>query len=289
MNNKTVGVIGAGTIGSGVAQDLAQNGIKTIVVDVSQAALDTARNKIRQNIRLYKLYNKTKPIGNADEIMELLTFTTDYKELEEASFVIENITENWEAKKEVYKRIDEICPENTMFAVNSSCISITRVGSVTKRPSQILGMHFMNPVPIKPVVEVIRGFHTSAETIKAAEELLKHMQKEAIIINDMPGFVSNRLMTFMINEAAFLVQEQVAAVEDIDRLIKTSYGHKMGPLETADLIGVDTILYSMEVLYESFNDSKFRPCPLLKKMVDAGQLGRKSGKGFYTYSKELIY
>jgi 3-hydroxybutyryl-CoA dehydrogenase len=170
-----------------------------------------------------------------------------------------------------------------VFAVNTSAISITRIASVTSRAPQVIGMHFMNPVPLKPMVEVIRGYHTSEQTIDTAKALVAAMDKECIVVNDSPGFVTNRVMMLTINEAIFMVQEQVSSVVEIDRLFKQCFGHKMGPLETADLIGLDTILLSIEVLYESFNDSKYRPCPLLKQMVDAGLYGRKSGRGFYTY------
>jgi len=169
------------------------------------------------------------------------------------------------------------------FAANTSAYSITRIGSLTQRPDRVLGMHFMNPVPLKPTVEVIRAFHTSQATVDTALALLKGMGKEGIVVNDMPGFVSNRVLMLTINEAVWLVQDQVATPEDVDRIFVTCFGHKMGPLETADLIGLDTILFSIEVLYESFNDSKYRPCPLLRKMVDAGLHGRKSGQGFYSY------
>ena len=197
------------------------------------------------------------------------------------------MTEDWEIKKEVYEAIDRICPPRCVFAVNTSCISITKVGAVTRRPSQVIGMHFMNPVPLKATVEVIRGFHTSEETIATARSFLAGMGKQAIVVNDFPGFVSNRVLMPMVNEAAMLVQDGVAPAEDIDRLFKQCFGHKMGPLETADLIGLDTILKSIVVLHESFGDSKYRPCPLLVKMVDAGLLGRKSGRGFYTYATEV--
>ncbi|MGH2478967.1 MAG: 3-hydroxyacyl-CoA dehydrogenase family protein, partial [Ktedonobacteraceae bacterium] len=202
----------------------------------------------------------------------------------DVDFVIENATEKWEVKKPIYEQIDLICPREVIFAVNTSAISITRVGSVTKRPDQVIGTHFMNPVPMKNTVEVIRGYHTSTETIATTRDLLASMGKEGIVVNDMPGFVSNRVLMLTVNEAIYLVQDQVATAEDVDRVFKSCFGHPMGPLETADLIGLDTILYSVDVLYESYNDSKYRPCPLLKKMVDAGLYGRKSGQGFYTYN-----
>jgi 3-hydroxybutyryl-CoA dehydrogenase len=198
-------------------------------------------------------------------------------------FVIENVTEKWEIKQKVYVQLDAICPKPCIFAANTSAIPITRLASVTRRAPKVIGMHFMNPVPLKPMVEVIRGVHTSDETVETAKNFLAQMGKECIIVNDSPGFVSNRVLMLAINEAIYLLQEQVASAEDVDRIFKTCFGHKMGPLETADLIGLDTVLYSIKVLYESFNDSKYRPCPLLKKMVDAGLYGQKSGQGFYTY------
>jgi 3-hydroxybutyryl-CoA dehydrogenase len=283
MDIQTVGVIGAGVIGSSVAQALAQTGYRVVLVDVLDEALTRARAEIRQNVRLYQFYQKDAQVPGPDVVLERITFSTDHQLLADCPFVIENVTESWQIKREVYVQIDAICPAEAIFAPNTSCIPITRLASATGRPGQVIGMHFMNPVPVMPAVEVIRGHHTSEETIAVTMDLLAGMGKAGILVNDAPGFVSNRVMTFAMNEAAYLVQEQVAAVEDIDRIFKLCYGHKMGPLETADLIGLDTILRSMEALYESFNDSKYRPCPLLKKMVDAGLLGRKSGQGFYTY------
>ena len=222
--------------------------------------------------------------GSPDEVLSQITFTRDYDTLSNVDFVVENVIEKWAVKREIYPRLDAICPEHCVFAANTSCISITRIGSVTNRPDRIIGMHFMNPVPMKPTVEVIRGHHTSEETIEIAKTFLEGMGKNGIIVNDSPGFVSNRVLMLTVNEAVFLVQDQVAEPQEIDQLFKTCFGHTMGPLETADLIGLDTILYSVEELYESFNDSKYRPCPLLKKMVDAGLYGRKSGQGFYQYA-----
>lgn len=270
-------------MGTGVAQSLAQAGYRVVLLDVSVDILKRARTEITNNIRLQRLVNKTSGQEPVNTIVERITFTTDYAPFADTDFVVENVTEKWEIKKQVYVQLDSICPEHCVFAVNTSAISITRVASVTKRPQQVIGMHFMNPVPMKPMVEVIRGYHTSEETIALAQNLLASMGKECIVVKDMPGFVSNRVLMLTINEAIFLVQDQVASPEEVDKIFKSCFGHKMGPLETADLIGLDTILYSIEVLYESFNDSKYRPCPLLKKMVDAGLYGRKSGQGFYTY------
>jgi 3-hydroxybutyryl-CoA dehydrogenase len=215
--------------------------------------------------------------------LDLIEATTDYSRLSDVDFVVENITEKWELKKEIYPKLDEICAPDVVFAANTSAISITRLASLTNRPEQVLGMHFMNPVPMKPTVEVIRGWHTTDTTLDTALTLLADMGKEGIVVADAPGFVSNRVLMLTVNEAIHLVAERVATAEEVDRIFKSCFGHKMGPLETADLIGLDTILYSVEVLYESFNDGKYRPCPLLKQMVDAGLHGRKSGQGFYTY------
>jgi 3-hydroxybutyryl-CoA dehydrogenase len=241
----------------------------------------TARSEIKSNIRLQGLFNKAaKPAGNA---LDKIVFTTDYQLLGNVDFVVENAIEKWDVKKMIYPQIDSICPEHCVFAANTSAISITKIGSATKRPDRVVGMHFMNPVPMKDTVEVIRGFHSSEESMDIGLQFLGQMGKEGIVVKDSPGFVSNRVLMLTVNEAIFLLQDQVASVEDVDKIFKNCFGHKMGPLETADLIGLDTILYSIEVLYESFNDSKFRPCPLLKKMVDAGLYGRKSGRGFYNY------
>jgi len=281
MDIKNVGVVGAGVMGRGVAQNLAQTGHDVVLVDVSEEILDAARGEIKSNIRLQGLFNKgAKPAGNA---LDKIVFTTDYQLLENADFVVENAIEKWEVKKDIYPQIDSICPEQCVFAANTSAISITKIASATKRPERVVGMHFMNPVPMKDTVEVIRGFHSSEESMDIALQFLGQMGKEGIVVKDSPGFVSNRVLMLTVNEAIFLLQDQVASVEDVDKIFKNCFGHKMGPLETADLIGLDTILYSIEVLYESFNDSKFRPCPLLKKMVDAGLYGRKSGRGFYNY------
>ena len=286
MEFETVGVVGAGVMGVGLAQNLAQTGHRVVLVDLGDEELSRARAEIRQNIRMQGLFQKgnKEPVG---KVLERIQFTTDYEQLAASDFLVENVVEKWEVKREVYPRIDRICKESCIFGVNTSCISITKVGGLTQRPSQVVGMHFMNPVPLKNMVEVIRGFHTSDETLERTRRFLGEFDKDCIVVNDMPGFVSNRVLMLTINEAIFLVQDQVAPAEDVDRLFKTCFGHKMGPLETGDLIGLDTILDSLVVLYESYNDDKFRPSPLLRKMVDAGYLGRKSGRGFYNYEPTL--
>lgn len=283
MNIKLVGVIGAGVIGISVAQNLAQTHHSVIIVDISDKILEHARSDIRQNIRFEQILKKSASQERPDKVLARIILTTNYDLLKDVDFVIENVVEKWEVKRKVYPQLDVICSEHCVFAANTSCISITRIGSVTKRPDRVIGVHFMNPVPLKSMVEVIRGYHTSEETFDRTKALLASMGKDYIVVNDSPGFVSNRVLMLTINEAIYLVHDQVASPQEIDKIFKKCFGHKMGPLETADLIGLDTILYSIEVLYESFNDSKYRPCPLLKKMVDAGLYGRKNGQGFYTY------
>jgi 3-hydroxybutyryl-CoA dehydrogenase len=279
---ETIGVIGAGVMGIGLAHALAQSGLRTLLIDVSDSILESALGQIRNNVRFQRLFHKSQGSG-PEEILGRIKVSADYEVLRDADFVVENVTEKFDVKTEVYRRLDTICPSQCVFAANTSAIPITRIGALTGRPTRVLGMHFMNPVPLKSAVEVIRGYHTSDATIATATRLLGLMGKKAILVNDSPGFVSNRVLMLTINEAIFLVQEKVASAEVVDDIFKNCFEHKMGPLETADLIGLDTILFSIEVLYDEFKDSKFRPCPLLRQMVDAGLHGRKSGRGFYSY------
>jgi 3-hydroxybutyryl-CoA dehydrogenase len=287
MNIQVVGVVGAGVMGRGVAQALAQTGHQVILLDISDTILNNARDEIKGNARMYALFAQGKSDFTADQILSQITFSTDYELLTEVDLVVENVTEKWEIKKPVYQKLDTLCPKECVLAVNTSAIPITRFASLTNRPTKVIGMHFMNPVPLKPMVELIRGYHTSDETIEIAQGLITQLGKESIVVNDSSGFVTNRVLMLTVNEAIFLLQEQIASAEEIDRLFKLCFDHKMGPLETADLIGLDTVLLSIEVLYENFNDSKYRPCPLLRKMVDAGLYGRKSGQGFYNYSQSV--
>jgi 3-hydroxybutyryl-CoA dehydrogenase len=278
---KRVGVIGAGVIGSGVAQLFAQTGHEVTLVDVSEAQIDRARRNVAKNLKMLSMLQKERI--DANEVVARLHPARELDALAEADFVIENITEEWELKRAVHERLDAIVPATSPVAANTSAIPITRIASAHRRPERVVGMHFMNPVPLMPMVEIIRGLHTSDDTIAAASALVAQAGRQSIVVNDSPGFVTNRVMMLMVNEAMFLVHEGVSSVTDIDRLFKTCFGHKMGPLETADLIGLDTVLKSLEVIYAELNDDKYRPCPLLRKMVYAGNNGRKSGKGFYDY------
>lgn len=280
----TIGVLGAGVMGIGVAQNLAQTNHQVILIDISDESLARAQDKIKENLRFVGLFRKKPLHEEIAQIMPRITFTTDYSPLANVDLVIENVPEKWDVKQPVYTRIDAICQPHCIFAANTSALSITRLAGITQRPDRVIGLHFMNPVPQKPVVEVVRGYHTSEETLATAQLLLRQMGKESIVVNDMPGFVSNRVLMLTINEAICLIQDQVASVTDVDTIFKKCFGHTMGPLETADLIGLDTILYSLEVLYESYHDIKYRPCPLLQKMVYAGLYGQKSGQGFYAYA-----
>lgn len=276
-----IGVVGAGVMGVGVAQNLAQCGYEVVLVDKDEETLAAARATITRNCRLSALMGG--PALDADEILARITTAVGVPAVAKASVVIENVTENWEVKRQVHREIDEACAPDTVVIVNTSAIPITRIASLSSRPDRTVGVHFMNPVPAKPVVELIPGVHTSPETVRRTRELLTGMGKKAVEVKDSAGFVSNRVLMLTVNEAAYLVYEGVASAADVDEVFRGCFGHPMGPLETADLIGVDTILYSVEVLYEHYADSKYRPCPLLKQMTDAGHHGRKSGRGFYTY------
>ncbi|PZH19200.1 3-hydroxybutyryl-CoA dehydrogenase [Streptomyces sp. NTH33] len=283
MSVSKIGVIGAGTIGRGVAQSLAQSSFEVVLVDISESQLVSARSQMERDLRMQGLFRAEKLADDAETILGRITTSTELADLADVDFVVENVTENWDVKREVYETIDKICRPGVVFAVNTSAVPITRVASVTERPAEVLGLHFMNPVPLMDTVEVVRGYFTSDETLAIAMRLLEAAGKEGIVVQDAPGFVTNRVLMLTINEAVFCVQDQVATAEDVDRMFKGCFGHKMGPLETGDLIGLDTILNSLTVMYESFKDSKYRPAPLLQKMVDAKLLGRKTSQGFYTY------
>lgn len=278
-----IGVVGAGVMGTGVAQNLLQTGHDVVLVDVSDERIEAAREGVRRGIRMQALLRKGAASPAADELLARMDAATDAGALADVEYVIENVTESWETKAPVYARLDSVCRPEVVFAANTSAIPITRIASATRRPERVVGIHFMNPVPLKTAVELIPGFHTSPETLETTRQLLDRMGKEPIVVGDSPGFVSNRVLMLTVNEAVFLVHDGVATAPEVDRVFTSCFGHPMGPLATADLIGLDTILESVQVLQDAFADDKYRPCPLLKKMVDAGLLGRKSGRGFYDY------
>jgi 3-hydroxybutyryl-CoA dehydrogenase len=277
-----IGVVGAGVMGIGVAQNVATGGHDVVLVDTSEEILADARTAIYRNCRLSRMMGG--PTLDPDEVLARITTAVGLDALAKAELVIENVTENWEIKRAVHAELDRVLPADTVVVANTSAIPITRIAAVGGHPERVVGVHFMNPVPAKPVVELIPGFHTAPDTLERTRELLASMGKRWVDVKDASGFVSNRVLMLTINEAAYLVHEGVATAESVDEVFRGCFGHPMGPLETADLIGVDTILYSVEVLYEHYADSKYRPCPLLKQMTDAGLHGRKSGRGFYTYN-----
>ncbi|CAM2011560.1 3-hydroxyacyl-CoA dehydrogenase family protein [Acanthopleuribacter pedis] len=283
MTRETIGVLGAGVMGTGVAHALAASGFKVTLVDVDQTRADAARANIEKNIRMYQLLHKMDQ-QQADGIMGRIQATADASAVYDADFLIENITEKWALKEALHRTLSQNLKPGTPVVANTSAIPIAHFAKCYADPARVAGMHFMNPVPLMPMVEVIRAPTTSEQTLAACRALIEGMGKQSIVVNDSPGFITNRVMMLTVNEAIFCLHEKVAAsAKDIDRLFMSCFGHKMGPLATTDLIGVDTVLLSLEVLHHEFKDDKYRPCPLLREMVAAGRLGRKNGKGFYDY------
>jgi 3-hydroxybutyryl-CoA dehydrogenase len=279
MRINPIGVVGAGVIGSSLAQCVAQTGHDVILVDASEAALEKARASFLSTLRLQALFDPALANADPEQALARVTFSTDLSRLRPAPFVIENVTEEWQVKSRVFRELDTLCEDRCIFASNTSAIPIARLAGLTRRPDRVVGIHFMNPVTLKPAVELVATPQTSDETLATAKRVLDQMRKAWIPVGDSPGFVSNRVLMLTINEAIALVGEGVASARDVDRIFKSCFGHKMGPLETADLIGLDTILLSLEVLSEHLGRAKFEPCALLKRLVSDGILGRKSGRG----------
>tara|TARA_B100001964_G_C14175896_1_gene573802 strand:- start:507 stop:1442 length:936 start_codon:yes stop_codon:yes gene_type:complete len=286
MEIKSVGVIGAGVMGTGVAQNFSQAGFKVILLDINADILIRAEGKINRDLRLYQMFHRDIKIDSS-EVLERICFTKDYNLLKDVDFVVENVFENLTVKETAYEKLNTICSNDCIIAANTSCIPITRIAALTDHPDKVIGIHFMNPVPMKKTVEVIRGYHTTDKTVEITEKLLKRIGKDSIIVNDLPGFVSNRLSHLFMNEAAFVVQDGVATPRQVDEIFKKCYEHKMGPLATADLIGLDTVVNSLDILFDNYKDPKFKCCPLLRKMVHAGLLGRKTKEGFFKYYKGM--
>jgi 3-hydroxybutyryl-CoA dehydrogenase len=279
---ETIGVIGAGTMGNGIAQVAARSGYSVIMRDVSEEFLHRGIQSINRSLQR-DIDKERLSETEKQEIVGRITPTTDIQQLSEASFVIEAVTENLDVKTEIFKSLDRITDPQAILASNTSSISITRLGAATSRPDKVIGMHFMNPVPVMKLVEVIRGIATSNETYERVRDLTEKLGKTALDCNDSPGFVSNRVLMPMINEAIFTLYEGVATRESIDGIMKLGMNHPMGPLQLADFIGLDVCLAIMNVLYDGLGDPKYRACPLLKRYVDAGWLGKKTGRGFYEY------
>ena len=282
MEIKTFGVIGAGQMGSGIAQVAAMSGVNVIMNDIKDEFVQRGMNGITKF--LDKSVEKGKmEAADRDAILGRITTSTDLKDMAKADFVVEAAIEREDLKFQIFRDLDSICPADAILSTNTSSIPIGRIAAQTKRPEKVIGMHFMNPVPLMKLVEVIRGIATSDETFKLTWELSEKFGKTPAEAADYPGFIANRILMPMINEAVFTLYHGVGTVEDIDTVMKLGMNHPMGPLALADLIGLDTCLAIMETLYDGFKDSKYRPCPLLRKYVEAGWYGRKSGRGFYTY------
>nr|CBX31288.1 Probable 3-hydroxybutyryl-CoA dehydrogenase [uncultured Desulfobacterium sp.] len=282
MDIKKFGVVGAGQMGNGIAQVAAMSGVDVIMNDIKSEFVERGLATITKN--LSRSVDKGKMTAEEkDAVLKRIRTSTDLKDMAEADFVVEAATENETLKFQIFRDLDKVCPENIILSTNTSSIPIGRIAAQTKRPDKIIGMHFMNPVPVMKLVEVIRGIATSDETFKTTWELSIKFGKTPASSEDYPGFIANRVLMPMINEAIFCLYQGVGTKEDIDTVMKLGMNHPMGPLALADLIGLDTCLAIMETIYDGFKDSKYRPCPLLRKYVEAGWFGKKTGRGFYEY------
>jgi len=282
---KNIAVIGAGTMGNGIAHTFAQSGFKVQLIDISEVSLKRGMNTIAKNLDRMVAKEKISGADKAKTLGNIQTYTNITEGVESASLVVEAATENLDLKLKIFKELDEACPGDTILATNTSSISITQIGAVTSRPDMVIGMHFMNPVPIMKLVEIIRGYNTSDKVTNTIMELSKTLGKIPTEVNDYPGFVANRILMPMINEAIETLYNGVAGVSEIDTVMKLGMAHPMGPLQLADFIGLDVCLSILNVMYDGFKNPKYAPCPLLVNMVRAGKLGVKSGEGFYDYTE----
>ena len=282
---KNVAVIGAGTMGNGIAHTFAQSGFKVQLIDISEASLKRGMDTIAKNLDRMVAKERITEADKQTTLGNITTFTSVTEGVEYASLVVEAATENIDLKLKIFKQLDEACPDDTILATNTSSISITQIAAVTSRPEMVIGMHFMNPVPIMKLVEIIRGYNTSDEVTNTIMELSKTLGKIPTEVNDYPGFVANRILMPMINESVETLYNGVAGVQEIDTVMKLGMAHPMGPLQLADFIGLDVCLSILNVMYDGFKNPKYAPCPLLVNMVRAGKLGIKSGEGFYDYSE----